>query len=136
MKSVTNLTPNTVQGSVSGGSSSGGSFSSPVFRVGGLDNATTTPTVSATSTCPYFVLNSKKGNKNSEIIKIKKFLNLFMNEKLNVNSNSYDSALFNAVKRFQVKYKAQILTPLKLKSATGFWYASTKSQANVLMGCR
>ena len=92
----------------------------------------------ATSTPPscvvYFTEYQKKGSYGDEVTKIKEFLNTTEGESLTV-SPTYDSALIKAVKRFQQKYYIDILLPWKHNTPTGYWYQSTRKQANKIVGC-
>jgi hypothetical protein len=62
---------------------------------------------------------------------LEKFLNEFEGEKL-VAGGRYDATDVAAVKRFQQKYAAQILTPYKLTKPTGEVMSSTLAQINKL----
>ncbi len=92
------------------------------------------PTTQPSVTCPYFTKNLKKGSNDVEVLKVQAFLKdqgLF-----SVTSVKYFGvATDKAVRDFQAKYKAEILTPANIKNPTGLWYASTIKQANKLMGC-
>ena len=92
----------------------------------------------ATSTPPscvvYFTEYQKNGSYSDEVTKIKEFLNTTEGESLTV-SRAYDSALIKAVKRFQQKYYIDILLPWKHNTPTGYWYQSTRKQANKILGC-
>ena len=85
--------------------------------------------------CPYFTTYVKQNETNEEVKKIKKFLNETQNEKLDISSNFYDNELISAVKRFQNKYKKQVLTPWGISKASGRWYQSTKKKADEILGC-
>ena len=85
--------------------------------------------------CPYFVGYHRLGDQAPEIIKIKKFLNGTQGESLDVLSSKYDSTLFEAVKRFQNKFRSKILLPWGMESASGRWYQSTKKYAEDVIGC-
>ena len=84
--------------------------------------------------CPYFTQFTKKGDVGVEVEKIKRFLNNNEGTSLTV-SNVYDDDLFNEVKKFQIKYKNQVLDPWGMKNASGIWYQSTRKKANDLIGC-
>ncbi len=75
----------------------------------------------------YGVLNNK-----TDILVIKKFLNEIESEKLNTQSTFYDTATRAAVKRFQLKYAKDILTPLGIKKPTGVVYTATWKQMKFL----
>lgn len=87
--------------------------------------------------CPHFTKYIGRGriNSSSEVKKVKEFLNLYEGENLN-NSGYFDKELDAAVRRFQEKYKDEILNPWeKLEEPTGYWYKTTSSWANHLFGC-
>ena len=86
-------------------------------------------------TCPYFTGYEKQGDTSAEVAKIKTFLNNTQGEKLDITSGTFDSALFDAVKRFQTKYASNVLIPWGRSIATGWWYESTEKKANDLVGC-
>ncbi len=86
-------------------------------------------------TCPYFKNYADPDEISAEVPKIKTFLNNTQSEKLDITSSLFDSNLFYAIKRFQTKYKKDILTPWKLKSGSGRWYQSTLKKANDILGC-
>lgn len=85
--------------------------------------------------CPYFVTYEKQGNVSDEVSKIKLFLNKTQGTTLDITSRVYDVQLVQAVKAFQTKYADKTLTPWGLLAPTGWWYQSTKKQANDLLGC-
>lgn len=85
--------------------------------------------------CPFFSSYAKQGDANAEVAKIKTFLNNTQGEKLDLASNLYDATLTAAVKRFQLKYKSQALTPWGITTPTGNWYKSTQKTASDVLGC-
>lgn len=62
-----------------------------------------------------------------DVKKLQTFLNTYEKENLKV-TGIYGKADYLAVKRWQAKYKAQILTPMKLKNPTGTVYTSSMRQ--------
>lgn len=85
--------------------------------------------------CPYFTEYKREGDRGNEVKKIKGFLNRVQGESFDESSDLYDRSLTNAVKKFQNKYKAQVLTPWDLRGPTGRWYQSTRKLANDVLGC-
>ncbi len=86
-------------------------------------------------TCPYFTKYVKEGSRNSEVVKIKQFLNATQGERLDLKDTLFDKKLTSAVRRFQAKNMQRVLGPWGLKSSTGWWYKSTRKMANDLLGC-
>ncbi len=84
-------------------------------------------------TCNDFVFKKslKLGQKDKEVVVIKKFLNKNLGTKLNSNT-VFDKATQKAVIRFQEKYRKDILEPTRLKKGTGMWYSATIKKANQL----
>lgn len=66
-------------------------------------------------------------NDPTDVKKLQTFLNTYERENLKV-TGVYGKADYLAVKRWQAKYKAQILTPMKLKNPTGTVYTSSMRQ--------
>lgn len=66
-------------------------------------------------------------NDPTDVKKLQTFLNTYEYENLKV-TGVYGKADYLAVKRWQAKYKAQILTPMKLKNPTGTVYTSSMRQ--------
>lgn len=90
--------------------------------------------VSVEDSCPFLTGFYKKGDTGSGIFGIQFFLNFFEQENLSFTA-VFDQQTEDAVKRFQQKYRGEILDPWNLPAPTGFWYQSTSRQANILMGC-
>lgn len=86
--------------------------------------------------CPYFNKYLRLGRKNdtTEVLKWQNFLNTHLKENLKL-TGIYDTETVNAVKRFQETYRADVLTPWKLKSPTGWTYKTTRMKANQIVGC-
>jgi parallel beta-helix repeat protein len=95
-----------------------------------------TPTATnPTLVCPMFTGYYKKGSSGLEVRKIQAFLNKEIEAKLPVNGN-FGPATEQAVKKFQEKYKAEIISPWEtLPASTGYWYKTTRMKANQLSGC-
>ena len=81
----------------------------------------------------YLKFNSYK-NIVSEVTLWQAYLNKFHNENLSL-TGFYDIPTFEAMKRFQSKYKTEVLAPWNLQSATGYTYKTTRAKANQLLGC-
>ena len=84
-----------------------------------------------TCTVPTFTKHLRLGQKDKEVVVIKKFLNKNLGTKLNSNT-VFDKATQKAVIRFQEKYRKDILEPTRLKKGTGMWYSATIKKANQL----
>lgn len=85
--------------------------------------------------CPYFIQDLQPGAVSAEVLKMKLFLNQTEDETLSLSSTRFDKPLTDAVKRFQKKYSTEILTPAKLKTPNGNWYALTRKKAHNIIGC-
>ena len=91
----------------------------------------------ASTTCGvYMNLNGdylKVGHENNgvQVGLLKKFLNKNLNLNLEIN-NIYDEKTESAVKKFQSKYKNQILGPWQIDGATGIVYLTTVEYVNYL----
>jgi peptidoglycan hydrolase-like protein with peptidoglycan-binding domain len=84
------------------------------------------------STCATRILitqpiDTKLKNNSDDIKKLETFLNTYEGEKLKVDG-VYGKADIAAVKRWQAKYKKEILSPMRLKNPTGTIYASSMRQ--------
>jgi hypothetical protein len=87
--------------------------------------------------CSIFTLRTEPGAVNTDVPRIKLFLNLmFPGLNLDVTSLVYDDATVAATKRFQMQYADLILKPIGLTQATGFWYEATMRQAHKVLGCQ
>ncbi len=81
----------------------------------------------------------KFGQKNSagDVIRLQTFLNQYLGTKL-IPSGTYDKATFDAVKKFQVETKAEVLLPWKdtpggiNEGGTGYVYKTTKRMINMI----
>ena len=83
--------------------------------------------------CNYLLEYIKLGANNNpvEVEKLEKFLNEFEGEDLPING-IYEQADYEAVKRFQIKYREDILDPWAHNEATGYVYLTTKKKINEL----
>lgn len=72
-----------------------------------------------------------KNNFPIEVEKLEQFLNEFEKENLPVNG-IYEQVDYEAVKKFQLKYKEDILNPWNYDEATGYVYITTKKKINEL----
>jgi uncharacterized delta-60 repeat protein len=147
------------------GPSSGGSYSTYVWNGVVINNnnntsptsttnTITTPTTTTPTTTPlntfispldnktqltcnpfrnYLKLNSKTNNID-EVKLWQAFLNKYNNESLPI-TGYYGPLTSNAIKRFQLKYKDEILTPWNLTNPTGYTYKTTRAKGNSLLGC-
>jgi hypothetical protein len=80
-----------------------------------------------------FERNLKKGMKGEDVKILQDILIIegFLDKEY--NTGFYGALTFNAVKKLQEKYKAEILTPVGLKVGTGLFYASTRNFINNLI---
>lgn len=140
-------TPQTVTPTPSGGggsSSSGGSgyFILPPQITQALASSTATSSLTISSSTLLTTNGSTCGtrivlaqpidiglatNDPDDVKKLETFLNTYEKEKLPVNG-IYEKQDVLAVKRWQTKYKANILAPMKLKNPTGTIYTSSLRQ--------
>jgi peptidoglycan hydrolase-like protein with peptidoglycan-binding domain len=97
-------------------------------------------TVSA-SVCPYtWTRQLGQGSSGIDVMRLQQFLNASADTRLAVSgagspgmeTQYYGPITAAAVSKFQVKYRAQILTPLGLVNPTGFFGPSSRAQANML----
>ncbi|MCA9352895.1 peptidoglycan-binding protein [Patescibacteria group bacterium] len=84
--------------------------------------------------CPYFNGYWKRGDVNYEVAKIQDFLNQYLQEDLVVDG-IYGPNTSRVVGTFQKKHSKEILSPWRLSIPTNRWYKSTRTTANVLLGC-
>lgn len=137
-------------GSTGGGSSGGGAIGgggwivAPVIPitpvVNNLLEGIITPSLEegqvlgATTCADLITQNLSKGNPKNSREQVK-LLQAFLNGEVDAGlpTTGYFGPLTKAASmKFQEKYKEEILTPLKLKSATGFVYRSTRAKINSL----
>ncbi len=88
--------------------------------------------ISLKSVCtPYLTKTIRLGENNDkdEVKKLQRFLNENQGEKLIVDG-IYNQDDYDAVKRFQIKYRSEILDIWGLSEPTGFVYVTTRSKIN------
>ncbi len=88
------------------------------------------------SKCPVFTKYHRRGDRGGEVAKIQKFLRDVVKVYRGKVDGIFGEETFQAVKRFQEKYRDRILKPWGMTRASGRWYQSTKNTANFLSGCR
>jgi hypothetical protein len=76
----------------------------------------------------------KKESYNPEIKRIQNFLNQHLDKSLVLDGINGGNTT-QAIKDFQEKYREKILDPWNLQQPTGYWYQSTRYQANKILGC-
>lgn len=76
----------------------------------------------------------KRGSYNPEIKRIQNFLNQHLGKNLILDGINGGNTT-QAIKDFQEKYREEILDPWNLETPTGYWYQSTRYQANKILGC-
>lgn len=91
--------------------------------------------------CAYtFTSSMGQGATGAEVMTLQKFLNMDAETRVAVSgagspgmeTQYYGPATAAAVSKFQVKYRAEVLTPLGLVNPTGYWGNSSIAQANKL----
>lgn len=121
--------------SVSSGNATEGSSSNSNMNLGPTSVWGTTYTANGPLACSIeFTRYLRKGDSNTEVSKIQKFLNRILGVAISDNG-VFESSTDQAVKTFQQQYVDHIITPWKLSDPTGWWYQSTRSYANYLNGC-
>lgn len=106
-----------------------------------LTPETSTPT-STTADTFRFTTPFKKGDRSEEVRRLQQFLNTHgftLASGTELGAPGYETDLFglltfDAVKRFQAAYTAEILTPVGLTVPSGYWGPSTMKKANALLG--
>jgi Putative peptidoglycan binding domain len=84
--------------------------------------------------CPYFKPGLRFGDEGGEVRKIQQFLNIVQGEKIKV-TGVYQTKTRDAVRRFQTRYKKDILSYLRLSFINGSWNPRTARKANEIIGC-
>mgnify|MGYP002725446325 CR=1 FL=1 len=89
---------------------------------------------STSTRCPIFTQYLKRGVVNSHVSTVEGFLQRhgYFN---GAPDNIFNVETENAVKRFQAAHSAAILVPWGHTEPTGYWYKTSRSYANKLMGC-
>ncbi len=104
-------------------------------------STTTTTTTSSSSVCPYvWTRDLSEGSTGADVMKLQQFLNSDADTRVaavgagstGMETEYYGSATAAAVSKFQVKYRADVLTPNGLVNPTGYFGPSTRSHANKL----
>ena len=87
----------------------------------------------ATPCADYLTGSIHRGWQNdpAEVAKLQEFLNTYEGEQLSVSS-SYGAADEAAVRRFQDKYRDDILTPWGNRHSTGYVFKTTRTKINQL----
>lgn len=70
-------------------------------------------------------------NNDEEVLSLETFLNTKEGENLDLNGR-YNQDDFDAVKRFQLKYRADVLDPSGIANPTGYVYTNTIKKINAL----
>jgi peptidoglycan hydrolase-like protein with peptidoglycan-binding domain len=104
-----------------------------------ISEPTSLPTLPQISQTPKYIFNKnlKQGSTGEDV----RQLQIFLNKKgftvsssgagsLGNETSYFGAKTFQAVKKYQEAYKAEILTPLGLRSGTGFFYVSTRAHVN------
>ena len=84
--------------------------------------------------CPYFKNSASYGDKGNVVKQVQTFLNLVQGEKLPV-SGVYGPRTRTAVKNFQLAYKKDFFSRLKVIFTSGNWNKETQIKANKAIGC-
>ncbi len=91
--------------------------------------------------CPYFNEYLKEGNQSLEAVKVQDFINIIFAPTSGYPTNgiplskTFETKTKNGVSEFQSVYKDIVLKPWGLKSATGWWYKTSRHAANKLLNC-
>ncbi len=96
---------------------------------------------SGASFCPYtWTRDLKTGATGADVMKLQQFLNSDADTRvgatgagsMGMETQTFGPATAAAVTKFQVKYRAEVLTPNGLMNATGYFGASSRAKANAL----
>ena len=91
--------------------------------------------------CSSFLSDLAQGTSNGEVMRLQQFLNMDQDTRVaaagsvgsaGMETQYYGPATAAAVSKFQVKYRAEILSPLGLVNPTGYWGAGSRAKANAL----
>ncbi len=114
-------------------------------QVAALQAQTTTTTTTTTTTVGScnFMMDLKTGSAGADVMALQKFLNADEDTRVaaagavgsaGMETEYYGPATAAAVSKFQVKYRAEILSPAGLVNPTGFFGPGSRAQANKLCG--
>lgn len=96
---------------------------------------------SVNGACPYVWTRSLgQGSTGTDVMRLQKFLNMSADTRLAISgagspgleTQYYGPITAAAVAKFQTKYRAEILAPLGLSNATGYFGPSSRAKANQL----
>jgi len=96
---------------------------------------------SSAMSCDSFLVDLGQGDSNASVMKLQQFLNQDADTRVaaagsvgsaGMETQYYGPATAAAVSKFQVKYRAEILSPLGLVNPTGYWGAGSRAKANAL----
>lgn len=90
--------------------------------------------------CEHFYADMGKGASGPDVMRLQQFLNMDAETRVAAagvgspgqETQYYGSLTAAAVSKFQVKYRAEILTPLGLVNPTGYFGASSRAKANAI----
>ena len=95
----------------------------------------------AAMSCDSFLMDLGQGTSNADVMRLQKFLNMDPDTRVaaagmagsaGMETMYYGPATAAAVSKFQVKYRAEILSPLGLVNPTGYFGAGSRAKANAL----
>ena len=101
----------------------------------------TTTSGSMGSCDAHFFADLGQGAENADVMKLQQFLNMDEDTRVaaagmagsaGMETMYYGTATAAAVSKFQVKYRAEILSPLGLVNPTGYWGAGSRAKANAI----
>jgi hypothetical protein len=101
----------------------------------------TTTSGSMGSCDAHFFADLGQGASNADVMKLQQFLNMDEDTRVaaagsvgsaGMETMYYGPATAAAVSKFQVKYRAEILSPLGLVNPTGYWGAGSRAKANAI----
>ena len=110
-------------------------------QVAQLQGQTSGGTGSSVMNCSSFLSDLSQGTSNAEVMRLQQFLNMDPDTRVaaagsvgsaGMETEFYGPATAAAVSKFQVKYRADILSPLGLVNPTGYWGAGSRAKANAL----
>jgi len=110
-------------------------------QVAQLQGQTSGGTGSSVMNCSSFLSDLSQGTSNAEVMRLQQFLNMDPDTRVaaagsvgsaGMETEFYGPATAAAVSKFQVKYRAEILSPLGLVNPTGYWGAGSRAKANAL----